>query len=227
MNKRTQTRGGKAAHVSRRPAKATATLRPRRSPRQERSRDTVADILQAAAQVFGRLGYAGTTTNKIAERAGVSIGSLYQYFSNKDELLSVLLENHRREVKAVIEQARVKLADPDAPLSRGLRSLLEGLLELHLRDPELNRVLDQSIRGPEGGRLPGDDEDGHYVEEVKRILELRPDVQVDDARMAAWVVVQTVHLLIRWLGHESPRGLNAAAFVDETLHMLLRYLSPD
>lgn len=53
---------------------------PRKQPRQQRSRATWEAILDGAAQVFGQLGYAGTTTNKVAERAGVSIGSLYQYF---------------------------------------------------------------------------------------------------------------------------------------------------
>ena len=57
---------------------AGRALRPRKRPRQERARRTVAAILEAAAQVFERQGYASGTTDAIAERAGVSIGSLYQ-----------------------------------------------------------------------------------------------------------------------------------------------------
>jgi AcrR family transcriptional regulator len=63
---------------------AAARLSPRARPSQARSRDTVEALLQAAAQVFECHGYAAGTTNRIAERAGVSIGSLYQYFPNKD-----------------------------------------------------------------------------------------------------------------------------------------------
>ena len=67
---------------------------PRKRPRQQRSQATWAAILDAATQLFQRLGYAGTTTNRVAELAGVSIGSLYQYFPDKDALLLALAERH-------------------------------------------------------------------------------------------------------------------------------------
>jgi AcrR family transcriptional regulator len=78
----------------------------RRSPRQARSRITVEYLLEAAAQVFEARGYAGTT-NEIAERAGVSIGTLYQYFADKDALLLALAERHlaqaRRQLLAALQ----------------------------------------------------------------------------------------------------------------------------
>ena len=67
-------------------------LKARKRPRQERSRSTVDVLLRAAAQVFAARGYAATTTNHIAARAGVSIGSLYEYFPSKDALLVALME---------------------------------------------------------------------------------------------------------------------------------------
>jgi AcrR family transcriptional regulator len=199
----------------------------RRTPRQERSRDTVDCILEAAAQVFGRLGYAGTTTNKIARRAGVSIGSLYQYFSSKEDILRVLLENHRREAREVIEAARRRLSDPDVPLEQGLRSLLSGLHALHSADPGLSRVLAHGIY-ESGGRKPRDDaEEERYVAVVRDILVARPDVAVEDPEMAARVVVRTVEQVIRWLGHESDPTLDAEGFLDELLAMLVSYLTSE
>ena len=73
-------------------------LNPRKQPSQGRSRFTIRQIVEAAARVFEERGYAGATTNRIAERAGVSIGSLYQYFPNKESILVVLLEQHTQEV---------------------------------------------------------------------------------------------------------------------------------
>lgn len=69
-------------------------VEPRKRPVQRRSRETVARILDAAAEVFAERGYTAATTNAVAERAGVSVGSLYQYLPNKEALLVALAERH-------------------------------------------------------------------------------------------------------------------------------------
>ena len=79
--------------------------RARKEPVQERSRRTVDGILDAAAHLFGERGYTATTTNHVAELAGVSIGSLYQYFPNKDALLVALEERHLDEAKRALAAA--------------------------------------------------------------------------------------------------------------------------
>src|SRR6185295_18754704 len=79
-------------------------LRPRKRPVQARSQRTVDAVLKAAAQVFTRRGYAGATTNHIAERAGVSVGSLYEYFPSKDALLVALMEAHLAEGETVLQK---------------------------------------------------------------------------------------------------------------------------
>ncbi|TMZ52891.1 TetR/AcrR family transcriptional regulator, partial [Klebsiella pneumoniae] len=89
---------------------------PRKTPRQQRSRETVAAILEAAAQLFQRHGYTATTTNKIAERAGVSIGSLYQYFPNKEALLAALAQEHLETATASLIQAFARAAEQHPPL---------------------------------------------------------------------------------------------------------------
>ena len=69
-------------------------LRPRKVPRQQRALETRARILDAARAVFQEHGYAHGTTNRIAEAAGLSVGSLYQYFPNKDAILVELVDLH-------------------------------------------------------------------------------------------------------------------------------------
>ncbi len=76
---------------------SSAAAEPRKRPRQRRSEETVARILDTAARIFDERGYRATTTNHVAEGAGVSIGSLYQYFPNKDALLTGLAERHLAE----------------------------------------------------------------------------------------------------------------------------------
>lgn len=101
-----------------------ATRVPRKKPSQSRSQATVDVILDAAARIFVETGFDAATTNAIAERAGVSIGSLYQYFPNKLALLAALKERHIVEIlgamRSVIEGAR------DRSLDEGLGAIIEG-----------------------------------------------------------------------------------------------------
>lgn len=93
-----------AATKRRKTSAKQASIAPRRRPSQARSRDKVAYLLQAAAQVFRAEGY-NATTNRIAERAGVSIGTLYEYFPNKEALLLALAERHVSEAESGIHAA--------------------------------------------------------------------------------------------------------------------------
>src|SRR6188768_515402 len=83
----------------------------RRQPRQARSRDTVDALLEAAARVFRREGFRATT-NRVAAEAGVSIGSLYEYFPNKQALLAALAERHVASAEAEVGAALVETALP-------------------------------------------------------------------------------------------------------------------
>jgi AcrR family transcriptional regulator len=117
----------------------------RRMPRQARSRATVSFVLDAAAQVFAERGYAATT-NEIAERAGVSIGSLYQYFADKDALLVALAERHLAEAQ---EHLQSVLADAPTDRDALVRRVIEVVVDLN-RPSALHTVLYQAApRTPE------------------------------------------------------------------------------
>ncbi|MFJ6988091.1 MULTISPECIES: TetR/AcrR family transcriptional regulator [unclassified Streptomyces] len=114
---------------------------PRKRPRQQRSRETVAAILEGAAQIFEREGYERTTTNRVAERAGVSIGTLYQYFPNKDALLWALGEEHVTELARSVEEVFAQAGALDLPLDETVGRLLEAFVASHAHRPLLHRVL--------------------------------------------------------------------------------------
>ncbi len=94
-----------------------------RKPAQRRSRESVAVIVEAAAQVLLRHGYRGATTNRIAERAGVSIGTLYQYFRNKDDIFNALIE---KEAASYLDALAGATPGPEVPHREAIRSLLEA-----------------------------------------------------------------------------------------------------
>ncbi len=86
----------------------------RRIPRQARAAETAAAILEAAAQILEAGGLAGFTTNAVAERAGVSIGTLYQYFADKKAILLALAQ---QEIQSTLAELR-QPTDPQTPEER-------------------------------------------------------------------------------------------------------------
>lgn len=95
----------------------------RRKPSQARSRRAVEAIIQASAQVLELRGYQGATTNRIAERAGVSVGTLYQYFTNKDEIFNALIE---REAAVFLRAIEESISGPEIENRAAIRRLLES-----------------------------------------------------------------------------------------------------
>jgi len=121
-------------------AKAPA---PRKRPVQSRSRQTVATILQATAQVLVQRGYDRTTTNAVAERAGVSIGSLYEYFPNKEALVAALAEAHVADLIERVDSLLVQAEGQDPPIL--ISSLIQAGMDAHRADPALHKVLVEQV----------------------------------------------------------------------------------
>lgn len=124
-----------------RPARPTKrpSVRPRKKPVQKRSQVTVEAIIEAAAMSFVREGYAGATTNRIAEVAGVSVGSLYEYFPNKASLLLALIS---RQVDGMMALLRERLAAVrGGSLEDIVHAMASSVIEAHYRNVELNRLL--------------------------------------------------------------------------------------
>jgi AcrR family transcriptional regulator len=123
-------------------------LRHGRTPSQQRARVRVERMIDAAATTFGELGYARTTTNRIAEQAGVHVPSLYQYFVNKDALIAELWDRHVGEVMGML--ATMIGQYRDTPVADTSRMYVRSVLELHAARPALLAVL-----YAEAPRIPG------------------------------------------------------------------------
>lgn len=113
------------------------TMNPRKTARQTRSAATVEVIVEAAARILETAGLAGFTTNAIAERAGVSVGSLYQYFPNKDAITRALI---RRELEAL--EAAVKAIDVHRPAPAPLVAFIGIAVNQQMQRPALTPLLE-------------------------------------------------------------------------------------
>ncbi len=111
---------------------------PRRQPRQPRSIATVDAVLEASARVFERRGYVQATTNEIAEVAGVSVGSLYQYFPDKDALLTAL---HERHVETLTDAMLQAMQTPNQGVEDTLTAVVRCCIRVHFDQPRLQRLL--------------------------------------------------------------------------------------
>src|SRR5258708_13754921 len=109
----------------------------RKSASQKRSRVTVETLLDATARVLTREGSDRASTNRIAAKAGVSVGSLYQYFPNKEALVAALVARHNREMLELVRDALKEVASFD--LATAMRELVGPTVEPPLFDPALHR----------------------------------------------------------------------------------------
>jgi AcrR family transcriptional regulator len=115
----------------------------RREPTQKRAQETVKAILDAVIRLLKRGGTSAITTNRIAEAAGVSIGSVYQYFPNKRAIFIALHEQHIQQVDRVLQQKISESAGES--LERLVSNLMDGMIEVHASDPEISALLDAEV----------------------------------------------------------------------------------
>ncbi|CAN5585339.1 TetR/AcrR family transcriptional regulator [soil metagenome] len=124
--------------------------KPRAAPRQKRSRDTFERVLEVAAATFGEFGYAGTTTNKVAEAAGISIGTLYHYIQDKDALLYALAERHLASGTDSLIDVFLRLRSEQPDLRESLRAVIGVIVAMHVDEPHLHYLLyDRAPRSEE------------------------------------------------------------------------------
>jgi len=172
-------------------------------------------------------GYDRASTNRIADVAGVSIGSLYQYFPSKEALVAAVIDRHMQEMMQVVRDALVKVAM--RPIGEAARELVRVMIDAHRVNPKLHRVLVEQV--PRVGRLDNIqaiDREAYVL--VRGYLEAhRRELGIPDTDMAAFVCVTTVEALTHAaVVHRSDvlSEERATAFVDEVTALILRYLKP-
>lgn len=202
---------------------ARIVTRPRKKPTQARSASTVAAILDATAHVLRRDGYDRASTNRIAEKAGVSIGSLYQYFPSKEALVAALIDRHQVHAMGTLFSHLSGIAN--VPLPVGIRAIVQAMVDLHAVDPVLHGILTEQV--PRVGKLNSllEDIEVHAAKAVRTILEARRDeLRVKDLDAAVFVVVHSVEAVTHRGGRFYEGELSPARLVDEVADLVTRYL---
>jgi AcrR family transcriptional regulator len=191
----------------------------RKEPRQERARATVEAILEAAARILDRQGWGGFTTNAVAEVAGVSIGSLYQYFPNKLALVETILRRHFDEVLSAL-----RFANEHTSRIERIEGLVSGMITAHANHPSLHRVLLEDVpRGKISKSIHRDFEREYWSLYTKLIAAC----EVSGANPRRVVRAQVLSAAISGAVHDAARRgtLRSPAFEQELVDLVDAYLA--
>jgi AcrR family transcriptional regulator len=202
--------------------RAIPTMLPRRRPRQARAQATVDAIIQATARVLVEDGYDRASTNRIAQAAGVSIGSLYQYFPSKEALVAALVEAHVDRMMEVVSRRLDNAAPED--LRRSAESLVDALIAAYRVDPKLHHVLCQEV--PKIGDLRRIYEFEQTLADVIRthLHSLRHQIRHQSIDRAVFLLINAIPSVIRASIEGDSEGNDDSALAVELTDMILRYL---
>jgi len=199
--------------------------KPRKRASQERSRATVDALIEATARILVKEGFDKASTNRIAEVAGVSVGSLYQYYPGKEALVVAVIERHNQELMQVVRGALAEVASQ--PIEKAVRRLVAAAIDAHRVDPKLHRVLAEQL--PRTGRLENVEtfnREAHAL--FKGYLESRSDeLRIVDVGLAAFVCVTSIEALTHTaVLHRSEMLTDQAVgtLVDEATRLVVGYL---
>ncbi|MCK1359852.1 TetR family transcriptional regulator [Bradyrhizobium sp. 199] len=199
--------------------------KPRKNALQARSRATVDALLEATARILVREGFEKTSTNRIAEIAGVSVGSLYQYFPSKEALVAAVIERHNDEIMKVVRAAFVEVTD--MPIEKAVRRLVTVAIEAHHIDPDLHRILAEQI--PRIGQLKDVEASNREVHAlVRAYLERhRKEMRKIDPDIATFICVSAIEAVAHNTvlnGAEMLTEKMVKVLVDETTRLVVGYL---
>jgi AcrR family transcriptional regulator len=200
---------------------AAALLKPRKSPVQARSAATIEALHTAAIQVLTREGLGRCTTTRVAKRAGMSVGSLYQYYPNRDALLAAVLEEHLVGIASAIDRACRE--QRGRPVSEMASALVCAFLAAKLRDPEKSRAL-YAVAGERGGPELIAVTQTRMMAAIAAMLATAPDARFDDLPVTSAIAFSVLVGPVRaFLEGHVPAGFEAH-LEGQLVRLLTAYL---
>ncbi len=198
--------------------------KPRKIASQERSRATVDALIEATARILVKEGFDKASTNRIAEVAGVSVGSLYQYYPGKEALVAAVIDRHNQEIMQVVRGALAEVASQ--PIEKAVRRLVTVAIEAHRIDPKLIASLQSRYRARDGSRMwkPSIAKPTRSSRPTSRDTAMSFAYDLD---LAAFVCVTSIEALAHTaVLHHAERMSDEVVetLVDETTRLVVGYL---
>jgi len=200
-------------------AKAKLATKPRKSPSQERSRATVDAIMQASTYILNEVGWGGLNTNAIAERAGVNIASLYQFFPNKQAVIAELQRRHVASIRADIQHALQNISNQPT-LRAALTVIVEMVVKEHQSAPEVHKAISEEL--PLSQRCTQDDQGEMLKQMLNALLPFMKNIP--DPQLATYMVGISIKAIVHQVTNQRPELLNHSSLVDELVTLMERFL---
>lgn len=198
--------------------------RPRKNASQDRSRATVEALVEATARILVKEGFDKASTNRIAEAAGVSVGSLYQYFPSKEALVVAVIDRHNQDTMRLVRSALDEVAGQ--PVEHVIPKMVAVAIQAHRVNPKLHRVLTEQI--PRTGQLENVEAfNREYFSLFRNYLDNCSDtLRPKDLGLAAYLCVTSMEAVAHnaVLHNEKLTDEQAQALVNDASRMIVGYL---
>lgn len=182
-------------------------------------------LVEATARILVKEGFEKASTNHIAEIAGVSVGSLYQYFPSKEALVAAVIDRHNEEIMAIVRTALTEIAD--TPIDKAVRQLVTVAIDAHRINPKLHRVLAEQI--PRTGQLRDVEAFNREIHTLVRayLESRRKEMRKLDLDVATFICVSAIesvahNTVLNDAGTLSEKMVRT--LVDEMTRMVVGYL---
>lgn len=200
-------------------------LKPRKQAVQKRSRHTVDCILEGAAHIFSQKGYALTTTNHIAEKAGVSIGSLYQYFPNKEAIIVSLAQQHLTEVGHMIDGLLTRAEKGELAVSDMLGQVVNNMIDIHMQAPRLHQAIFNEAPLPEDLKQALSSYERKLAVRLENILSSTGALPLEPTATSCLLMVQVIESLSHWYAVNVPENITRDKMAEEMIAIIEAYMN--
>jgi AcrR family transcriptional regulator len=205
---------------------STKAIKPRKTAVQERSKFTVETIFEAAVQVFTENGYAGATTDLIAERAGVSVGTLYQYFPNKQAILIEIWNRCMEDADRARESFAGRFRCEGELGADTIKAIFKAVYQLHQQSIKPHLFFEE-VPQPDFIKKRLLEKENTAVAIFTALLEHASPLRKSNAHAAARMMYEVMERLIHRYLVNFKDELTEDEFIEEATDMICRYLFAD